>query len=333
MLITVSTIAQLPQALTLGQSFLHYHPDQPFVIGLADDPTHLPTGWQSPYPVLTLADAGFSADALATLSARYTPTEFRAAVKPAFIRAAYERYFQTGMLYADPSGWVLGSLARLFDQVVTRSLLLNPHWLMPPADDRLPDEKYLQNVGLFSHGLIGFGRQPETRRMLDWWHDRVQEHAHLDFCQGQCLDQLWLMHVPALFTNTALLKEPGLQVALWNLPERQVQQTETGWQVHHAGQTTPLLTADFMGLTRADEGLFQQQNRLLLKQRPDVQTLVTSYRQALHRNTSAVLTTCVPAYGQRPEVPVRRGWRQSAYERLIRLSRWIDTIPVRPIHR
>lgn len=333
MLITVSTIAQLPQALTLGRSFHQHHPDQPFVIGLADNAHNLPVGWQSPFPLLTLADAGFSPDAIAALSVRYTPTEFRAATKPAFIRAAYDRFFRSGMLYADPSAYVFAPLSGLFNTLSTHSILLNPHWLTPPTDSLLPDEKHLQNVGLYSSGLIGFGRHPETNRMLNWWHERVQEHAHLDFCNGQCLDQTWLMHVPTFFADTGFLKDPGLQVALWNLPERRLRHTPLGWQVSHNGQTTPLLTADFQGLLRPDEGLFQQQTRFSLGQRPDGKHLLDDYQKALREQASTGLTRIAPAYGQQPEPVVRRGWRRTAHERLSRLSRWIDTVPVRPVHR
>jgi hypothetical protein len=338
MLVTVSTIAQLPQALTLGSSFQQHHPGQPVVIGLADDPAHLPAGWQSPYPLLTLTDAGFGSEVVAALSARYTPTAFRAATKPAFIRAAYDRYFQPGLswpglLYADPSGYIVGSLSALFDELTNRSLLLNPHWLMPPGDNHQPDEKYLQNVGLYSSGFIGFGRQPGTRQLLDWWHERTQHHAHLDFCAGQCLDQLWLMHTPQFFANVGTLHNPGLQVALWNLPERSLHQMQTGWQVNHNGQAVPLLTIDVLGLLSVNEGLFQHQTRFSLRQRPDVNALLATYQTALKQHDVPTLARILPAYGQQPELIVRRGWRRTAGLSLNRLSRWIDTVPIPALHR
>jgi hypothetical protein len=340
MLVTVCTIAQLPQALTLGSSFQQHHPDQPVVLGLADDPAHLPTGWQSPYPLLTLADAGFTAESIAALSARYTPTAFRAATKPAFIRAAYDRYYQTGLswpglLYADPSGYVLGPLTNFFSELTSHSLLLNPHWLLPPTGpaNADPDEKYLQNVGLYSSGFIGFGRQPDTLRMLGWWHERVQHHAHLDFCAGQCLDQLWLMHTPQFFENVGILHDPALQVALWNLPERTPQQTPQGWQVAHNGQTKPLLTIDVLGLRQINEGLFQHQNRLRLHSRPDAQHLLSTYQTALKLYDVPALAQTPPAYGQQPELTVLRGWRRNAAQALSRLSHWLDNVPVPPLHR
>jgi hypothetical protein len=334
MLLTVCTIAQLPQALTLGGSFIRHNPHRPFIIGLADDAAGLPAGWSSPYPMLTLTNAGLSAGEVAAMSARYTPTEFRAACKPTFIRAAYKQAGPEGLLYLDPTSLVYHSLDTLFAQMAQHSVLLNPHWLEAPGDDRQPDEKHLQNVGLYSGGLIGFGRQPDTEKMLAWWQSRTADRAHLDFCAGQCLDQLWLMHVPALFGRVGILKNSGLQVALWNLPERHLANAPaTGWQVIERNMALPLLTADFLGLTDVNEGLFPYQNRLYMNRRPDVSTLIATYQTALSSHRHPDLLAVAPAYGRQPEPLMLRGWRRTVRHRLQRLSHWIGNVPVRPVHR
>lgn len=333
MLLTVCTIAQLPQALTLGASFKQHNPHRQFIIGLADDADRLPAGWVSPYPILTLADTGLSAADVADLSARYTPVEFRAACKPAFIRAAYQQAGPEGLFYADPSAFVYHPLNELFAMLARHSVLLNPHWLQAPADERQPDEKHLQNVGLYSSGLIGFGPKPDTISMLSWWQSRTADRAHINFCEGQCLDQLWLMHVPTLFGEVGILKQIGLQIALWNLPERHLALLQTGWQVIERGSPVPLLTADFMGLLNPREGLFQRQNRFRLTKRPDAGTLVSMYQTALQPHLLAELLAIPPAFGNQPEPVILSGWRYSAILTLQRLSTWIDTVPVRPIHR
>ncbi|MEZ0483589.1 hypothetical protein [Fibrella aquatica] len=333
MLLTVCTIAQLPQALALGESFTQHHPNRRFIIGLADDPARLPANWVSPYPLLTLSEAGLSAGEVATLSARYTPTAFRAACKPAFIQAAFKQTGPEGLLYLDPSAMVYHSLNELFAQISQHSIVLNPHWLTAPADDRQPDEKHLQNVGLYSSGLIGFGPHPDTEKMLSWWRSRTADRAHLNFCEGQCLDQLWLMHVPALFEQVRIVKQAGLQVAVWNLPQRLLTTTPTGWQVAQQPNAVPLLTADFLGLMQPDQGLFQHQDRLRINRRPDVENLLSLYKKTLKPHLLPDLSQVTPAYGQQPESIVIRGWQRSAKQRLQRLSNWIDNVPVPPIHR
>lgn len=332
MILTVCTRDQYGYASLLEDCLKKHHPEQLFLRGMADSPsqeTHVPT------TELSVTDSGLTHDQLATLSAQYTTTEFRAALKPGLIRAAFARYpNEQLLLYLDPSAFVYQPLTAIFETLEQHTILLNPHGLHAlPNDALLPDEKHLQNVGLYSSGFIGFRRCAETDRMLDWWEARCLDHAAVDFCVGSCLDQLWLMHVPTLFSGVGILKNPGLQVALWNMPQRALTETATGWDVAEPNQTNvpvPLLTADFLGLSKPTEGLFQQQNRLQIRQRPDVQKLLAGYETA---RMPFRLSSQFPAYGQQPEPVVLRGWRRLVKQKLVQLSHWINTVPVPPIHR
>ena len=329
MIVTVCTRAQLAGALALGASVRQHEPNHRFIIGLADEPTTLPD--IAPHTLLTLDQTGLTISELAALSARYTPTELTAAVKPGFIQAAFSQFpDETALIYLDPSALVYQPLAPVFNELAKHTVLLNPHWLAPPADSLDPDEKHLQNVGLYSGGCIGFRRDPETMRMLAWWKDRCLTHAAVDFCAGSCLDQLWLMHVPALFAGVGILKNPGLQVALWNLPQRRLMQQPGEWRVRTPDTEMPLLTADFQGLLVKREGFFQHQNRLRLANRPDVQQLLAQYSAAVNHFQWMAPP---PAYGTQPEPRVRIGWRRAARHRLTQLSQWIATVPVKPVHR
>ena len=329
MILTVCTRAQLAGALALGASVRQHQPEQRFIIGLADEPLELPA--TEPHTLLTLTDTGLTVSQLTTLSARYTPTEFRAAVKPGFIRAAFERFAdKTVLFYLDPSAFVYQPLTSIFDELARHTILLNPHWLTPPADGLEPDEKYLQNVGLYSGGFIGFRRDAETMRMLNWWETRCHDHATINFCIGSCLDGLWLMHVPTLFAGVGILKNPGLQAALWNLPQRQLTKQAGHWKVRSSGTETVFVTADFLGLVVQNEGFFQHQNRFQLANRPDVRQLLIDYRAAIGAFPKSALA---PAYGTQPEPIIRTGWRRTAHARLTQLSEWINKVQVKPLHR
>ena len=119
MLLTVCSISQLPDALTLGASFGQHHPGEPFLIGLADDPARLPADFQCPYPLLAVADC--MPGNLPVLSAEYTPTEFVAATKPSFVRAAFARFpTERYVLYADPESFIYRSLTPVFAELAKR---------------------------------------------------------------------------------------------------------------------------------------------------------------------------------------------------------------------
>lgn len=334
MLVTICTIRQLPQAFTLSDSFVRYTADAsgrsaPVLIGLADDPDHLPATFVSPYPILPVRD-WLPAEQLASLSATYTPTEFAAACKPRFIAEVFRLYPDVNqVLYADPNVQFLGQLTPIWESLSGANALLTPHITRSPGDQHWPDEKFFQNVGLYSADFLAFRRSDETNRLLAWWQNRVQERAYIDFCAGLCTDQLWLMHVPVFFRDIHVVKNPGWHVALWNLPERTIRQDGAGWiATGPMGQNQPLLFANFKGLLNVDEGFFPHQNRLQLADRPYVVALLNHYHRTLAAHKHSSVSAIRPAYGQRPEPVVLRSWRETVVKSLRAVTRFIDRMPL-----
>jgi hypothetical protein len=335
-LVTICTIRQLPQAFALGDSFSRYAVDtsgqpEPFLIGLADDLAHLPADFASPYPLLPVSHI-LPTNTVAALSATYTPTEFIAACKPHFIAEIFNRYPTADrLIYADPNVLFLGTLSALWDQFGESNILLTPHITKSPADTAWPDEKFFQNVGLYSSDFMILRRSTETSRFLAWWQDRAQERAYIDFCAGLCTDQLWLMYVPVFFQQVQVVKNPGWHVALWNLPERTLLQDTEGWRATGpSGTNQPVLFMNAKGLYNADEGFFPNQNRLRLSDRPDALALLTTYRQATAAHSAFVLdlTNITPAYGQQPEPVVLRGWRRTTVRSMRAFTRFVDKVPL-----
>ncbi|CCH52786.1 hypothetical protein BN8_01814 [Fibrisoma limi BUZ 3] len=333
MLITVCTIRQLPQALALGASFRQYHPDAPanaFLIGLADDPSRLPTDVVIPHPVLSITDV-LPAERLSVLSAMYTPTEFAAACKPHLIQAAMAQHPDDVVVYADPNCWFYQPLTAVTDRLEQANTLLTPHITRAPADAFQPDEKYFQNVGLYSGDFLAFRRSPETDRLLTWWQDRATDRAHIDFCNGSCLDQIWLMHVPVFFRGVSVVKNPSWHVAVWNLPQRQLARQSDHWLVNDLAQPTegqPLFFVNFKGLSNPDDGLFPYQTRLRLANRPDVQSLLTDYQRQVSGSDVARFSGIRPAFGQRPEPMIIRGWRRITVQSLRAVTNFVEKVPL-----
>ncbi len=333
MLLTICTIRQLPQAFALADSFCQYsaQPKNPksVLIGLADDPTQLPFGFVSPYPLLPVAD-WLPATELAALSSVYTPTEFVAAVKPAFIAEAFRSYPTINQfVYADPNIQFVSSLTPIWEQLTSANLLLTPHITQSPNDGQWPDEKYFQNVGLYSSDFLVFRRSAETDRLLAWWDDRVRERAYINACEGLCLDQIWLMHIPVFFRDVRVIRNPGWHVALWNLPERTIRQEGTSWRATGpTAENQPVQFVNVKGLHNPDEGLFPHQTRLRLSERPDVETLLTQYRQTLSPYNSLPVKFIRSAYGQLPEPVVLHGWRYAAVRSMKRITHFLDHVSI-----
>ena len=331
MLVTICTIRQLPQAIALGDSFCQnasYSTDKPLVlIGLVDDPAHLPKDFVSPYPLLVINELLTSAE-LSALSSVYTPTEFAAACKPLFIAEAFRRYPKAdSLVYADPNIHFLGSLTPIWEQLSTANTLLTPFITGSPGDTHWPDEKFFQNIGLYSADFLGFKRSEETDRLLAWWDDRVRERAYINFCEGLCLDQLWLMHVPVFFRDVRVIRNPGWHVAPWNLPERTIRKEENTWLATSADEKNqPVLFVNFKGLINPDEGFFPHQNRLQPSEHSGVTTLLTTYRQLLATHQTSAFEATRPAYGQQPEPVVLRGWRHATVKSMRSVTRFLDRV-------
>lgn len=335
MLLTICTIRQLPQALALGASInlsTTTGQSEPVLIGLVDDPTQLPTGFVSPYPLLPIGEL-IPAEQLAQLSAMYTPTEFAAACKPLFIAEAFRRYpDSTRLIYADPNCQFLSAPTPIWELLAKSTILLTPFITTNPTtglqDKSWPDEKFFQNIGLFCSDFLALRRSVETDRLLTWWDNRVRERAYINFCEGLCLDQLWLMHVPVMFRDVAIVKKPGWHVALWNLSERTIQSQANTWQASGPkGQNEPLVFVNFKGLFNPDEGFFPHQNRVRLSDRPEMITLLNAYRQLVM--TQALPVEAVsPAYGKQPEPLVIRGWRYATIKSMRLITRFLDRVYV-----
>ncbi len=357
MLLTLCTIHQLPRAFALASSFCQNNSTSNttthnVLIGLADNPDHLPNGFVSPYPLLFLRDI-LPASRLATLSGQYTPVEFVATCKPLFIAEALRRYpLVNQFVYADPAILFCADTTPIFSALSSANVLLTPHLTRSPTtvsasgksgntllqpdaagrsrtrpDRTRPEQKYLQNVGLYSSDFMAFRRSDETHRMLAWWQDRVTERAFINFCDGLCLDQIWLMHVPVFFREVVTVRNPGWHVALWNLFERQLQQTETGWYVRDTGAAAqPLLFINTKGLLNADEGLFTQLDQPAIRQRSGVEPLIQHYRSTLTDGKVNRLTTVAPEYGSQPMPVLLRGWRQQIVQLLRAAASFVDRV-------
>lgn len=333
MLLTICTLQQLSQAFALGDSFCqHTNQPEPVLIGLVDDPAHLPPGFVAPYPLVPVTEI-LSATELQALSAQYTPTEFAAACKPAFIKEAFRRYgAENRLIVADPNLYFTASLAPVWEPLNQYNALITPMLVQQPSQPATgktlwPDEKYFQNVGLYSADFLAFRRSEETDRLLAWWDDRVRSRAQIDFCAGLCLDQLWLMHVPVFFPTTKIIRHEGWHIALWNLSERMLRQeksTQKWWVKTAGGQEQPLQFVNFKGIFNRQEGLFIPQNRIDLNKNPIIQSLLSRYRTALAPHS--LNPGPLPAYGEQPEPGILLGWRSTTVKLLRTVTGFIDQV-------
>ena len=146
------------------------------------------------------------------------------AVKGPFLHQACQAGVADAVIYLDPDTALLGSLAPLEAWLETDDILLTPH-LLDPNDEPLAIEDNdvaTLRTGIFNLGFAAVRTAGEGARFAKWWNDRLLTHCYDDIPQGLFVDQRWCDHVPALFDKVKVVRDPGYNVASWNLSRRKV---------------------------------------------------------------------------------------------------------------
>jgi hypothetical protein len=126
------------------------------------------------------------------------------------------------VIYLDPDTALLGSLEPLERWLEDHDILLTPH-LIDPNDDPaaiLDNDLSASRTGIFNLGFVAIRTTGEGARFAKWWSDRLLDYCYDDIPNGLFVDQRWCDHVPALFDKVKVLRDPGYNVASWNLSRR-----------------------------------------------------------------------------------------------------------------
>lgn len=126
------------------------------------------------------------------------------------------------VIYLDPDIAVFGPLTPVADLLTEHSVVLTPHQLQPEeteigvADNEIGSLGY----GVYNLGFVGVANTAEGRAMADWWTARLDMWCYDRRDIGVFVDQKWCDLIPCFFPGTYILRDPGYNVASWNLSGR-----------------------------------------------------------------------------------------------------------------
>jgi hypothetical protein len=141
------------------------------------------------------------------------------------------------VIYLDPDIAILGSLSDTVALLDTHDIVLTPH-LVEPEEDRdwiLDNEICSLKHGIYNLGFLAVAGTREGRRFATWWRDRLLHFCFDDLAGGLFTDQRWCDLVPAFFSGVHVLRDPGYNVASWNLSRRPISISDSG-EIQAAGQ-------------------------------------------------------------------------------------------------
>jgi hypothetical protein len=219
---TAVTARFVSYARVLARSLRAAAPGIPVFAAACERTTTL-QGWDEPdFALLPIEQ--FGRDDLTRQAFVSTPHELTVLAKPLVLRHLLQRGFDT-VLFLDADVLVLDDLSPVIATCAAHAVTLSPHLLDPPAGgDRVARELTIARSGTFNGGFVGVSARPDAARFLDWWLARVATHNRMDPAAGFHHDQRWLDLAPG-FVDVGIVRDPGWNVAYWNLAERGLEMT------------------------------------------------------------------------------------------------------------
>lgn len=218
------TFAYLNRARVLFQTLRRFHPDWELVALITDE---TPAGFSfdpasEPFDRVVYAQDLGIPDFRSWLF-KHDVVEVCTAVKGPFLHQACSSGADIA-IYLDPDTALFSTLEPLERWLEHDDILLTPH-LVDPNDDPmaiLDNDLSASRTGIFNLGFVAIRTTGEGARFAKWWNDRLLSYCYDDMPSGLFVDQRWCDHVPALFDKVKVVRDPGYNVASWNLSKRQV---------------------------------------------------------------------------------------------------------------
>jgi hypothetical protein len=169
---------------------------------------------------LSVEDLQISVQDVDWLSSFYDRVEFATALKPHLLRHILGLDF-SACIFLDPDMMLLANIDDVFEVVESGFIALTPHRFSPVncQESFYSDSTFLQ-FGTYNLGFIGVGSSSEV--FLEWWAGQLITFGTRFPNDLYFTDQKWINLAPAYF-NCEILKDPGLNLAPWNLDERPLQ--------------------------------------------------------------------------------------------------------------
>jgi hypothetical protein len=224
---TTATATHLAGARVVAASWRHLHPGAPFRILLADaDPDDRPVDDPS---ILVPEDLGLDRAEIRTRRVIYDPFEFATSLKADFLRFLL-REGAHAVVFTDSDTDLYAPLDALTKLAADVGICLTSHVLRPlPADGRGLDDWALLKLGVYNTGLVAVGRS--ALPFLDWWADRLRRDCLDAKHDGFWVEQRWVDLGPTYF-SARIVADPTLNVAFWNLHERQIEAANGRFEVN-----------------------------------------------------------------------------------------------------
>ncbi len=245
-LLTIASCNRRAGIAVVAESFSTHHPGAQIFICLVDRP-----GPEA--PPLDLPGKFFFADELSLPGGQrflfqYEAFELCCALKPYAITHVMQQYGVDHLLYLDSDILVLQSF---WDDLAlpwqSHSLLLTPHLTRLPIGLPMEFQRSLVQHGAYNGGFVAVKLDSDAKQILQCWAAVLATGCTFDPMNSIYVDQRWLDLLTSASAAFGILRDPGLNVAYWNLHERVLERNAAGmWTANNQ----PLKFFHFSGFNR-----------------------------------------------------------------------------------
>ena len=274
--LTIVSLNYIPYAHTLGESFKKHH-HQDFFILIVDKKQEFQQN--SNYKYIWVEDLGI--ENFISYAYIYNILELNTNVKPSALKYLFKNGNYDACFYIDPDIKFFQTITPIADKFKEFDIILTPHAITPYKDNLSPSDLTILKSGIYNLGFIGVKNTLNGLNLLNWWEQKCLEEGFNDPDDGIFVDQKWMNFTPAYFDKVLIYKEPDINVAYWNLHEREITKKNSTFYVNQS----QLIFFHFSGFKyNAPKTLSKYQNRHHLGISAELDELFNDYKNDLVKN-------------------------------------------------
>lgn len=231
---TSVNINYLPKARILAKTVKQHCPEARFSLVFSDGIPDEIVVEEEPFDeIVTVEDLGIPIDNLKRWIFEHTVVELCTAVKG----QALVKFLEEGsekVVYLDPDIAVFDNLECLSELLNQYSIVLTPHLTAPEITERgiIENELCTLQHGSFNFGFYAVKNDKDGNAFAHWWRDRLLKYCYDNIPMGIFTDQKWGDLVPCMFEHVYIWRDPGCNVATWNITNRNVTKKDGNYYVN-----------------------------------------------------------------------------------------------------
>ena len=205
----------LPLAITLSQSLSAFHHEQLVILCIDFKVEKYES--DSNIKFVSISDLGIEVSEIDELFRYHDIVELATLLKPILLRFLIDSY--SVVIFLDPDVFVMNYIP-IMSQGDSKEVIgaITPHRMSANQETRNFEEDFLKH-GIYNLGYIEVNER--SKPFLSWWIDRVLWNCSRYPASPFFTDQKWIDLASVLF-NLRVVRDPGFNVAPWNLDERDV---------------------------------------------------------------------------------------------------------------